>query len=212
MNIILIAPPAAGKGTQSEFICKKYDLFHISTGSLLRETISNGDPLMISDKMKKGNLISDDIITSLIRNKLFSVDSFVLDGFPRNVNQAKLLDEILEKGHKKIDYVIYLSLDKKLGEQRIIGRRSCPKCRKVYNIYANELKLLNENICDDCKEQLIIREDDNKETFENRYKIYKDQTEPLIDYYRQKSILYEINANQDKFEIFREITNLLGEV
>lgn len=212
MNIILIAPPAAGKGTQAEFISKKYNLSCISTGSLLRETIANGDPFQIQKKMRDGNLISDDIIISLVREKLIDLNRFVLDGFPRNINQARLLDEIFKEVNKKIDFVIYLSLEKSLGEQRIIGRRSCPKCKKVYNIYVNELRPSNENTCDDCKESLIVREDDNKETFENRYKIYKEQTEPLIDYYRSKGVLFEIDASQDKFEIFREIEDLLGEV
>ena len=139
MNIILIAPPAAGKGTQSELICKRYQMNHISTGDLLREVANKDDEksLEIKEMMNKGLLISDEIILDLIEGKIKEDDSFIFDGFPRTLNQAVKFDELLNKLNKKIDYVIYLKVNKDIAVNRIAKRYVCPKCNNVYTIEGN---------------------------------------------------------------------------
>ena len=212
MNIIFIAPPAAGKGTQSELACDKYKLIHISTGDLLREVISKQDSfaLQLKEQMKQGKLISDELILDLITNKLENLDGFILDGFPRNVNQAIKLDELLASLNKKIDYVIYFKISKEVALDRIIGRLSCPDCGRVYNdrIISNNPKL--EGICDDCNCALQKRSDDNEETFNKRFDTYMLETEPVIDYYKNKNILYEVDSNLDKYEVFKNVEKIIN--
>ena len=208
MNIILIAPPAAGKGTQSELICKKYNLNHLSTGDLLRETTTKDDEVSreIKDLMNKGMLISDDIILKLIENKIKDNDNFVFDGFPRNLSRAISFDTLLNNLNKKIDYVIYLKIDKQTALSRIVDRYVCPKCNSVYNL-KDEVK-----ICKNCSEQLIKRKDDNEETFNNRYDVYMNETYPVINYYKEKGILHEIDSSNTPDTIFNEIESIIGEL
>ena len=209
MNIILIAPPAAGKGTQSELICRKYQINHISTGDLLREVTSKDDDKSreIKELMNKGMLISDDIILELIEDKIKSDEGFVFDGFPRTLNQAVSFDNLLSKLGKKIDYVIYLTVDKDIAMQRIAGRYVCPKCNNVYNFKTNE----EITACKNCGESLIKRKDDNVETFEQRYEVYMKETFPIIDYYREKGILFEIDSSMPVEEAFNQIEKIIGE-
>ena len=209
MNIIFIAPPAAGKGTQSELLCNKYNFVHISTGDLIRETIKNNSPL--SEELKsitsQGKLVSDEFILELIKDKLNNAD-YIFDGFPRNVKQAKMFDELLETQNKKVDYVIYLTVPKDLARKRILGRLSCPKCGRVYNDQIDIGKPKNECLCDDCNVELSRRSDDNEETFNVRYDTYINETSPLIDYYQDK--LFKVDSSKDKYEIFNEIERIIG--
>lgn len=209
MNIIFIAPPAAGKGTQSELLCNKYNFVHISTGDLIRETIKNNSPL--SEELKsitsQGKLVSDEFILELIKDKLNNAD-YIFDGFPRNVKQAKMFDELLETQNKRVDYVIYLTVPKDLARKRILGRLSCPKCGRVYNDQIDISKPKNECLCDDCNVELSRRSDDNEETFNVRYDTYINETSPLIDYYQDK--LFKVDSSKDKYEIFNEIERIIG--
>lgn len=211
MNIILIAPPAGGKGTQSELICSKYNIAHISTGDLLRKEVANGNTELKSI-MDAGMLVKDEIIFDLIRKYISSpecANGYLLDGFPRNVSQAIEYDKILKDLNKDIGYVIELDIDKDLAAKRIAGRRSCPKCGSTYNIYFDNMKPKNEGICDNCGESLTQRDDDNEETYITRYNTYLEKTSPLIDYYKNKGVLYTVDANKTVEETFQNIEDIL---
>lgn len=204
-NIILIAPPAAGKGTQSKLICDKYNLIHISTGDILREKSLN-DP-WLSLLMKSGQLIDDAIITKLVSERLKEDDckkGFVLDGFPRNIRQAELLSSM----NININYVFYLNIDKSTLKNRIVGRVSCPNCGNVYNEQIEESKPKVPNICDKCNSSLFKRDDDNEISFETRYETYMENTYPLVEYYKSMSNLYEITS-VNKEDTFNEISKIL---
>ena len=211
MNIILIAPPAGGKGTQSELICSKYNIAHISTGDLLRKEVANGNTELKSI-MDAGMLVKDEIIFDLIRKYISSpecANGYLLDGFPRNVSQAIEYDKILEELGKDIGYVIELDIDKDLAAKRISGRRSCPKCGATYNIYFDGMKPNKEGICNNCGESLTQRDDDNEETYITRYNTYLEKTSPLIDYYKNKGVLYTVDANGTVEKTFENIEEIL---
>lgn len=208
MNIILIAPPAAGKGTQSELICKKYNTKHISTGDLLREVTKKDDAFSkeIRQLMEKGLLISDDIIFKLIKDTIKDSKNNIFDGFPRNIEQAIKFDEILKEINQKIDYVIYLRIDKDILQKRIMGRFVCPTCNKVYNFDDID----NEHYCE-CGEKLIKRKDDTIEVFENRYQVYIENTKPIIDYYKKQNNFYELDATLSKEDVFKQIEEIIND-
>lgn len=210
MNIIFIAPPAAGKGTQSELLCSKYNIKHISTGDLIRETINSNNEKSseLKEIMEQGKLVSDEFIIELVKDKINQDGDFIFDGFPRTLEQAKLFDELLNSINKKVDYVIYLSVDKELAMKRILGRLSCSKCGRVYNNQIDESKPKNNNLCDDCNIELIKRVDDNIDTFNKRFDTYMTETSPILDYYKDK--IHEIDSNQDKYLIFNKIESIIG--
>lgn len=214
-SIIFIAPPAAGKGTQAKLVSQKYGIPHISTGDLLRETINSDSEQ--SKKIKaiilKGGLVDDAIILELIENRITSSDcnqGYILDGFPRNVNQAILYDKLLEKLNKPLGFIILLELNKEIAKNRIVGRLSCKKCGSVYNEFIEETKPQNAGICDKCQTALSKRSDDNQETFEERYNTYLKETQPLIDYYEKTNKLYRINSGISKEYTFEKIESILG--
>lgn len=205
MNIILIAPPAAGKGTQSALICEKYNMEHISTGDLLREIVKENSPLSkeIKEKMDKGLFIDNDLIMKLISKKMENSGNYIFDGFPRNIEQAKLFDELLININKKIDYVIYLNIEKEQAIKRIENRLVCPSCGKVYNSRVS-------NICDKCDLVLEKRTDDTLETFEKRFKIYDQETKPIIEFYKNKGLLYEVDSSLDTIDVFKQIEKIVN--
>lgn len=211
MNIILIAPPAGGKGTQSELLCSKYNIAHISTGDLLRAEVENGNT-ELKKIMDAGMLVSDEIIFDLIKKRISSNDTingYLLDGFPRNIEQAKTYDKILNELNKDIGYVIELDIDPELASKRISGRRSCPKCGATYNIYFDGMKPSVENVCDKCGSSLTKRDDDNEETYKTRYNTYLEKTKPLIDYYKKSGVLYVVDANGTPEETFKNIEDIV---
>ena len=214
MNIILLAPPAAGKGTEAQILTNEYSIPQISTGDLLREASNKEDELSkkIKDIMEHGSLVSDDIIIELIRKRINEKDcinGYILDGFPRTINQAEKYDEMLEEINNKIDYVFALDIDKELAASRISGRRTCPNCNRIYNVNSDNLKPMHDNLCDDCGVELKHRKDDNAETYENRYNAYLEQTAPLIEYYEKKNILYHIDSNVDKNNTHKQIKEII---
>ena len=208
-NIIFIAPPAAGKGTQSELLVKKYGYTHISTGDLLRSEIAKQSEIgkNIKELMDSGNLISDEIVSKLLKDKLSSLDGpFILDGYPRNLTQIGMLDKILKEINKKIDLVIYLDVPYDILINRVLLRLSCPKCSRSY--HKINLKPKKEWICDDCQVELVSRSDDTEETFKNRYQTYIDNTSPLLNYYKEKNML-EIIDSTDLDETFNRIEKVI---
>jgi adenylate kinase len=213
-SLIFIAPPAAGKGTQSEKVCAKYNVPHISTGDLLRNASNKSSERgkYIKEQMETGKLISDDLTIELLIERLKEDDctnGYILDGFPRNASQAKVYDDILAKLNKQLGIVIYLKVPKELAKKRIVGRLSCPKCGAVYNTMFEGAKPQIDGICDECGTELLKRSDDNEATFEIRYETYLKQTEPLLNFYKAQNALYEVDSSQDTDEVFKEVVKLL---
>ena len=211
-SIILIAPPAAGKGTQSDMLVEKYGFAHISTGDMLRQVALNDEVIRV--KLENGELISDDIVFDLLQKRLEQDDckrGFILDGFPRNVNQAKRYDQMVDELGISSNVVIYLDVNKDIALKRIVGRVSCPNCHRVFNDMIEEAMPKVSGKCDDCGNALIRRSDDNSETFGKRYDVYVENTAPLIDYYLEKGILYKVDSGMGKDEIFKVIEEILGD-
>ena len=215
-NIIFIAPPAAGKGTQSAILEKKYNLPHISTGDILREESKKDTELgrYIAEVLSSGSLVKDDVTYTLLQNRLSESDcqnGYVLDGFPRNIEQAYKYDEILKNLNQELGYVIKLDINEETLEKRITGRRICENCKTVYNINSETEKPKQESICDKCGGRLYQRNDDNVTSFKNRYKVYVEKTKPLLDYYKEKGILYVINGDDSVESIAKKIDKVLKE-
>ena len=207
-NIIFIAPPAAGKGTQSDMLKNTYGYIHISMGDLLRAEIATGSALGLEVKsiIDKGNLVSDELIIDIINSKLTEIKGkpFILDGFPRTLNQAKVLDKIIDDNYE----VIYLELSKEEAIKRIEGRLTC-SCGKSYNLNDEALKPKQEGICDNCGKKLVKRDDDNTLAFAVRYDNFLNNTKVLIDYYKNKNKLNVIDVNRDINAIFKDISEIV---
>lgn len=215
-NIIFIAPPGAGKGTQSKLVSSEYNIPHISTGDLLRDEVSKGTDLGkdLKEKMDKGMLISDDIMIELIRNKINSsecANGYILDGYPRNIEQAKSYDSLLKELDRDLGVVIFMDIDRDLALERTISRVVCPSCGSSYNLMAVKPKV--DGICDRCGSELKTRSDDNEETFVNRFDTYLEKAGPLLKYYEDKGVLEKINVDKDKTpeDIFEEIKGILND-
>ncbi|MCI5967181.1 MAG: adenylate kinase [Tenericutes bacterium] len=212
MNIILLAPPAAGKGTQAELLTEEYNLNHISTGDLLREASQEQTEFgnKLKSMLESGNLVSDELVLEVLDKYLAKTNNFnlLLDGFPRDIYQAEKLDELLKSKGSKIDYVFLLNVDKDTLLYRITGRRLCKSCGAIYNVNIDPLKPKIDSICDKCGGNLIARKDDNEETFKVRYQEYEHQTKPLIDYYLRQNNLYEIDSSISKEDTFRQIKSI----
>lgn len=209
-NIIFIAPPAAGKGTQSNILKEKYDYAHISTGDMLREAINSGSKLGMDVKniIDKGELVSDEIIIKLVAEKLASLKGkpFILDGFPRTLNQAIALEKIIDDNY----VTIYLDLSEEEAISRITGRLTC-SCGKSYNINIDSLKPKIVGKCDACGSNLIKRDDDNVDAFKIRFKTFLDNTEALLDYYNSKNKLVKIYVNRKVSDIFNDISGVVND-
>lgn len=214
-NIIFIAPPAVGKGTVSARICDKYNIPHISTGDLLRDEIKNSTKLglEIKDAMARGEFVSDEVITKLLKKRLSNKDckkGYILDGYPRNVNQAIVYDKLLEELDFDLGKVILLDIDKDVAMQRALSRLVCSKCGLSYNLLNKELSPVKEGICDSCGSPLKSRSDDNEETFINRFNTYMNETFPLVDYYEKKNNLVKINVtDKNSDEVFEEVEKVI---
>ena len=209
MKIILLGAPGAGKGTQGELISEKYNIPKISTGDILREAVREKTPLGLKAKeiMEQGGLVSDDIILGIIKNRINQQDckkGYILDGFPRTIEQARGFEKIVGNGNP---IVLYINLGKDEIIKRLSSRRICPKCGAIYNLTVNPPK--KDGICDNCQSKLIQRDDDMPETIEKRYKVYSESTKPLIDYYKEKGILFEINGNDEIEKIFLHICDII---
>ena len=212
-NIILIAPPAAGKGTLSEMLVEKYNYCHISTGDLLRSAATDGTDLgeKISIMLKNGELVTDEIVFELLERRLKENDiknGYILDGFPRTLSQAKMYDEMLKKLELDLGIVVVIDTKYETLMKRIVGRVLCHDCGSVYNTLTGVNTPKVEGICDKCGGKLEKRSDDNEESFKTRFKNYEEKTAPLIDYYKEKGNLFFING-EDKEQMLKEIEVLL---
>ena len=213
MNILFMGPPGAGKGTQAERIVNKYNLPHIATGDMFRAAMANQTELGIIAKKfyDEGNLVPDDVTIGIVRERLSEADcqnGFLLDGFPRTVEQAKALDEIMLNLSKKIEYVINIDVIFDVLLERLVGRRICKDCGSTYHTYFNPPK--SEGICDKCSGELYQRKDDSKETVSERLNVYMEQTRPLLDYYEATGNLVHINGLNEIDAVFADIEKVLG--
>ena len=213
MKIIMLGAPGAGKGTQAKMIADKYSVPHISTGDIFRANIKNGTELGKKAKefMDKGQLVPDELTVEILLDRVAQDDcknGYVLDGFPRTIPQADVLDKELTKLGDKVDFAINVDVPDENIIRRMSGRRACLKCGATYHI--EHIPPKQEGICDTCGSELVQRDDDKPETVKNRLSVYHEQTQPLIDYYTKKNILKTVDGTKDMQEVFNEITGILG--
>lgn len=194
-NVLFIAPPAGGKGTQSEMLVENFDYIHISTGDLLRE-LDKTTPLgkMVESLLKEGKMIDDDIVLDLLKGKMETLNGrpFILDGFPRNIAQAESLELLLKDLNLSLDAVIELDVPYDVLLKRAIGRVTCPKCKATFNNFFKKPQI--EGICDKCGSELVHRSDDTEETFKVRYDTYVELTMPLIDFYKDRGSYVKVDG------------------
>ena len=211
MNIVLFGPPGAGKGTQADNLVKAYNLYKVSTGDLLRKEIDNNSPLgkKIKDIIDKGSFVSDDIINDLIKKILTNTqyqNKIIFDGYPRNLTQAKNLDILLNKNKQKIACVLSLNVNLDIVIKRILGREICSKCGLTFNKFFNPANKENHK-CD--SKFLQKRTDDNEEIVKNRYDTYSKETLPILKYYQNQNLLYEIEGKGEIATIYEEIRRII---
>lgn len=211
-NMLIMGAPGAGKGTQAENIVKFYAVPHISTGDMFRAAIANKTELGVLAKsyIDQGKLVPDEVTVGIVKDRLNEADcknGFLLDGFPRTLNQAEKFADILKELNICIDLVINIDVNQDKLVNRIVGRRICPKCGRTYHVVYNKPAV--EGICDDCKSELIQRKDDTVETVATRLEVYNKQTEPLINYY--KDIVVNVNGDQDVDKVFAEVKKAIGD-
>lgn len=215
MNLILLGAPGAGKGTQAKIIMDKYGIPQISTGDMLREAVAKGTELGKKAKefMTQGKLVPDEIVIGIVKERLAQKDcekGFILDGFPRTLAQAEALDKMLAEMGKKIDAVINVNVPEEEVVKRIVNRRTCKNCGAIYHLIYNPPK--KPGICDKCGGELYQRDDDKEETVRERYRVYKKNTEPLIDYYKKKGILYDVDGTKDIEGVKKEVLEILEKI
>lgn len=214
MNLVLLGPPGAGKGTQAAQIIEKYHIPHISTGDIFRENIKNETELgkKAQEYISKGQLVPDSLVIDIALDRLSKDDcrnGFLLDGFPRTVQQAEALDKYLGNKDSKVEYVLDIQVEKETLIDRLITRRVCRDCGATYNIKGMPPK--KENVCDKCGGELYQRADDNEETVNNRIDVYNTQTKPLLDYYEKAGNIVHLDGEADLAKLFESIVSVLGD-
>jgi adenylate kinase len=213
MNMILLGPPGAGKGTQAKMLIEKYQIPQISTGDILRANLKERTPLGLKAKeyMDQGLLVPDEVVIEITRERLKKPDcqkGYILDGFPRTVAQALALDKVLAGMNSQVDHVISVEVDRNELLKRLTGRRTCRQCGAMYHVIFNPS--LNKDICDKCRGELYLRDDDNEDTVRNRLEVYDSQTFPLIQYYQQKGLVRQIEGIGSIQQIFERIVQTLS--
>ena len=213
MKIVMLGAPGAGKGTQAEMLAETYGIPNISTGDIFRMNIKNGTELGKEAKtyMDQGLLVPDELTVRILLDRVAKDDcknGYLLDGFPRNIPQANVLEEALSKLGVKIDYAINVEVPDDNIIRRMSGRRACLACGATYHI--EHVPPKKEGICDKCGEELVLRDDDRPETVGNRLQVYKDQTQPLIEFYEKKGVLHNVDGTKNMNEVFETIVTILG--
>ena len=205
-RISLLGPPGAGKGTQAKLLAEKTGLVHLSTGDILREEVARSTALGQAAKgwMDKGDLVPDNLIVDMIRERITNADGFILDGFPRTVVQAEALAEITP-----LDGVINVALSREEVIHRLSSRRVCQDCGKIYNLLFDPPKV--DMRCDACGSLLFLRNDDQPDVIKNRYDVYAQETAPLIEYYSKQGLLYEVDGKRPSSEVLSDILDLIAE-
>lgn len=214
MKIIMLGAPGAGKGTQAKMIADKYGVPHVSTGDIFRANIKNGTELGMEAKkyMDQGLLVPDELTVKILLDRVSQPDcknGYVLDGFPRTIPQAEVLDKALAELGESVDYAIDVDVPDENIVKRMSGRRACVSCGATYHVVHVPPK--KEGICDRCGSELILRDDDKPETVKNRLDVYHKQTQPLIDFYTKKGVLKTVDGTVDMQDVFKAIVAILGE-
>ena len=212
MNLILLGPPGAGKGTQAKFIAKKFNLYQLSTGDLLREEIKNKTEIgkKIKHVIAHGDFVVDEIVNQLLKTVTTNPsnrNSIIFDGYPRNINQAENLETILNADNQSINFILFLKVTREVIEKRILGRITCEKCNKTFNKYLNNEEI-EKHKCGN--NYLKKREDDNQEVIITRYAEYMKKTKPVLDFYSSRSYFYEIDGSQKIQAITGKIEQILA--
>lgn len=212
MKIIMLGAPGAGKGTQAKMIAETYKIPHVSTGDMFRMNIKNGTELGAEAKqyMDQGLLVPDELTVRILLDRVAQDDcknGYVLDGFPRTIPQAEVLEDALNKLGDKIDYAIDVEVPDENIIRRMGGRRACTSCGATYHI--EHVPPKKEGICDTCGQELVLRDDDKPETVKNRLRVYQEQTAPLLEFYSAKGVLRSVDGTQDMQDVFKAITEIL---
>lgn len=213
MKIIMLGAPGAGKGTQAKMIAEKYQIPHISTGDIFRANVKNGTALGLEAKkyMDQGLLVPDELTVRILLDRVAKEDcagGYVLDGFPRTIPQAEVLDQELTRLGERIDYAVDVDVPDENIVKRMSGRRACLKCGATYHI--EHIPPRQDGVCDDCGGGLVLRDDDRSETVLNRLKVYHEQTQPLIEYYTAKGIMRVVDGTLEMADVFAAIVDILG--
>lgn len=208
MKIILLGAPGSGKGTLSEYIIEKHNVTHLSTGNLFRKRMDDQGPYWeeLKSYILKGQLVPDDLVNKIVKSELLSYkpdQSYILDGYPRTIEQANFLDTVTN-----IDSAIFLDVSEQDLEKRLVGRRMCSQCKKIYNVYLSPPK--NEGVCDIDNAILVQRKDDNIDVIKDRISTYKENTFPLIEYYKNKNKLITIDGSLSRKEIQNKIDEIIS--
>ena len=214
MKLIMVGAPGAGKGTQAKRIAEKYNIPHISTGDIFRKNLKEETKLGLEAKkyMDAGGLVPDEITIGMLLDRLLEADAangYVLDGFPRNIPQAKALAEALKERNEKVDFVFDIDVPDEAIVERMGGRRACAKCGETYHTKYHPPVV--PEVCDACGSKLITRDDDKPETVLKRLEVYHELTQPLIDYYSEAGVLKQVDGTQDMNKVFTDIVAILGE-
>ena len=216
MIYVITGGPATGKGTRSDILAKALDIAHISTGDILRE-ISKEDSEIgnyVAETLQSGGLVKDEITYQLIKERLAKDDcknGYIIDGFPRNLEQAKEYDRILDELNYDIGNIILIDIDEEVLQKRVVGRRLCENCGRIYNLNDPKQSPKEESICDACGGKLYQRTDDNIEAFKNRYETYLEKTAPILEYYENKYTLHKVDGAKSTEEVFEEIEKIINE-
>jgi len=209
MQLIVFGSPGVGKGTLSDMLAEKYKIPHISTGDIFRNEIKSGNSELIQ-YVEKGLLVPDMVVNKIVE-KSFKQENcrngFILDGYPRTIDQSEFLENVLWKLKKKIDLVLNLVASEEEIIKRLSARRSCSKCSALYNLVT--MKPKKKDICDKCSGTLVTRKDDEPETIRKRIQVYQQETEPLIDYYKKKKLLFDIDATPKPKEVFNSVVKII---
>ena len=210
--LIFFGPPGAGKGTQAQVVATEFGIPHISTGEMLREAARNGTALGLAAraKMESGELVSDEVVCGIAEERISRPDcdeGFILDGFPRTVGQARFLEDLLREQERGQPLVIYLKVDSEVLAKRLSGRRICPICGRIYNIYFDPPA--HDEVCDVDGAKLVQRADDHEDAIRQRLVSYYAMTRPLIDYYRERGLLYDVDGDRVPEEVARDVIELV---
>ena len=213
INLVFLGPPGAGKGTYAKKLREHVNIPHISTGDMFREAATSGTELgkKVKEIMEKGELVPDDIVNEVVRERLLKDDckrGFILDGYPRTVPQAEALEKILEELGEKLTAAIFFDVPEDVVVERLTNRRICPKCGRIYNLLS--MKPKEDELCDVCKVKLIQRDDDKEEVVRKRYKVYMENTKPVIEFYNKKKLLFTIDGTIGLEKVTQEVLNIIG--
>ena len=212
VNLVFLGPPGAGKGTYAKELKKVLEIPHISTGDMFRETAASGTELgdKIKEIMERGDLVPDELVNQMVKERLKRDDcknGFILDGYPRTVEQAKTLDEMLEELGREITWAIFFDVPEDVVVRRLTNRRICPKCGRIYNLLTMPPK--EDNLCDVCKVPLVQRDDDKEDVVRRRYRVYMEKTFPVVEYYRKKNKLQKLDGTIGVEGVVEEVLKLV---